>query len=282
MRKVFLLIALASITLFNTYVYANTTLSYKEWYKEQFGEYPSGNINDWKYDPVYSSYLIEIGETGYNNDVEGETRHIPVYDERYYPQPCDLYWKGYTARWSVEGYATRYQVQLYRNGSRVTTTTVQTRSCSFASHMARGDYEYFFRVRAYNKETGWWSNWEESDTIIVDKNYNDNTDTHHGPGVTPSPFPNPSPTPISSLGGSWQAINNKWYYRYNNGTYASNAWVQINNKWYYFNPDSTMAVGWLVINGKTYYLNPDGSMLTGTVVFDGITHFFGQDGAMVY
>lgn len=265
--------------------FASTDLSYKEWYYQKFGEYPMGGVSDWRYDPVYSEYLREIGETGYNNNVDGDP--IPPvppdpYDQRYYPRIQDVWWNGRTARWDVDGFATKYQVTLYRDGNRVTTKTTTSRSFSFSSYMSRGDNDYYFEVRAYNKHTDYWSNWETSDSQYVSHTdvYPDIT-PDPGPGVIVVPGTNP-PVNNNTAIGQWFMINNMWYFKYNNGQFASNTWLNLNGKWYFFNVNCTMATGWLNYNGKQYFLNPDGSMVTGTVIFDGITHFFGNDGAMVY
>lgn len=281
-----LIFTICSFAMISTF--AKTTLSYKEWYKQQFGEYPTGGIEEWRYDPVYSSYLVEIGETGYNNNADGDPIPIPPapepYDQRYYPRIQDPWWSGRTARWDVDGYATKYQVVLYRDGNRVTTKTTTSRSYSFSSYMSRGDNDYYFEVRAYNKHTDFWSNWETSDTQYISHNdpiYPDHIVPDPGPGTVIVPGTNPPVTPNAVI-GQWQMINNMWYFRYNNGQFASNTWLNLNGKWYFFNVNCTMATGWLDYNGKRYFLNPDGSMVTGTVIFDGITHFFDANGAMVY
>lgn len=253
-------------------------IGYPEWYYKEFGVYPDGTVNDWKYDPVYHQYLSETGQ-----QQPETTKRRQEYDERYYPRIDDTYWSGKTAKWDVNGYASKYQVKLYRDGSLVTTKTTTSRSQSFASYMTRGDNDYFFQVRAYNKDTNWWSDWEESDTKYISGS-SSSDDDRKGPGiVVPSVGPGQvTPVAPSSSQGTWIQQGGVWYYRLSNGAFAKNTWLNVNGKWYYFDVNGKMVTGWLNDGGKLYYLNPDGSMLTGTVVFDGITHFFDSNGAMVY
>lgn len=213
---------------------------------------------------------------------------IPNPDEA--PEIYNVRWSRYTARWAVDGYESKFQVSLYRDDRKVITKTTTNKSYNFVSHMSRGDYTYYFEVRAYNEYYGW-SSWEQSDyTYITHDDPVAPTVSPVGPGGGGGPREPSQPEPqviyqpggAVSVPGNWINNNGAWYFLYANGIYCTNTWLQYNGHWYYFNFSGQMVVGFVTINGKTYYLNPDGTMATGTIVFNGITHFFNQDGVMVY
>ena len=214
---------------------------------------------------------------------------IPTYAMYDYPEVYDLYWVNKTARWSVDGWADKYEIRLYRDDRRVFTKTVTSRSRNFVGEMTRGIHEYYFEVRPFNYDTGW-GDWEQSDSVIVNKDTNGNTGTVSGGPVGtvyPSSGPgeiasNPTPQQVVNPKGQWMAINGKWHFLYSNGVYASNSWIFINNKWYYVDINTNMTIGLANIGSYTYYFNPDGTMATGTIILNGITHFFDQDGKMIY
>lgn len=220
-----------------------------------------------------------------------------------YPEVYDLRWSNRTAKWSVDGYADRYEIRLYRDDRRVFTKTVTSRSRNFTSEMSRGTHEYYFEVRPFNYEYGW-GNWEQSDTVYIKKtssNYNNNrsispldpiemvpvnptvpsvpTYPGYGPGEGPSM---PSPQIIYNPVGQWVSQNGFWKFLYSNGVYASNSWILLGDKWYYVDANTNMAIGLLTIGQSTYYFYQDGSMATGTIILNGITHYFDGNGKMVY
>ena len=202
-----------------------------------------------------------------------------------FPDIYDAYWSNKVAKWSVDGRAHRYEVNLFRDG-RLVSSKVQTgKSKNFASEMTRGDHEYYFEVRPYNNNTGW-GNWVTSDSIYVTNwNYVPNDTApiiaDGGPGINTN-IPAPQVVNGASVTGNWMSANGRWYYAYSNGVFATNTWLQINNKWYYFDASGAMLTGLNNIGNHTYYLNPDGSMATGTIVLNGITHYFDANGIMVY
>lgn len=259
-------------------------IAYPEWYYNKFGDYPEGTVNDWPNDPVYSQYLNEIGQRGYDNNVSGNgssrSQKTKVYGDKYYPQITDVWWDGRTARWEKDGYVDYYEVSLYRDGDLVTTKNVKNgKSHSFANNMKRGgDHEYKFEVRAYNSSSNYWSPWEESDDIVVNgRNYDTSQTDSSITTIVPSPG-----VPASPL-GRWVKQNNNWYYVFNsNGKAAANTWLLIAGKWYYFYSNGVMATGLINLNGKQYFLNNDGSMATGNVIINGAAHFFNSDGSMAY
>lgn len=204
-----------------------------------------------------------------------------------YPEVYDAYWNNYTARWSVEGRANKYEVVLYRDGRRVTSRITHSRSYNFSSEMSRGDHDYYFEVRPYNNDTDW-GNWIQSDSKYVEY-YRSGTIIPSvpatdipsgGPGETTANAP--SMQVVYNPVGQWQAINNTWHFVYTNGVMASNTWLQINNKWYFIDINTNMVVGLQNIGDATYYFNPDGSMVTGGLNINGMNHYFDGNGKMVY
>ena len=200
-----------------------------------------------------------------------------------YPQVYDCYWSGKVAKWSVDGRAHKYEIRLYRDGRRVSTKTVTSRSHNYTSEMSRGDHDYYFEVRPYNNSTGW-GEWEDSDVKYVQHvdPYNPTPTPYYPSGGPGEGTGTPTAQIIYNPMGQWVSANNYWHFLYSNGVYASNSWLQINNNWYYVDVNTNMAVGLVNIAGSTYYFNPDGTMATGTIILNGITRYFGADGKMVY
>ncbi|MBP3201037.1 MAG: hypothetical protein J6M39_05270 [Lachnospiraceae bacterium] len=200
-----------------------------------------------------------------------------------YPQVYDLYWNNKTAKWYVDGRAHKYEIRLYRDGRRVSTKTVTSRSHNYSSEMSRGDHDYYFEVRPYNNTTGW-GEWEQSDIKYVE-HYSGGGSTYpsSGPGESyPSSTYPATAQIIYNPVGQWQALNNYWHFIYSNGVMASNTWLLINNKWYYVDINTNMVVGLVNISGSTYYFNPDGTMVTGGIIINGMNHYFDANGKMVY
>ena len=54
--------------------------------------------------------------------------------------------------------------------------------------------------------------------------------------------------------GKWEKINNKWRWKYTNGSYAVNKWIKVDNRWYYMDNSGYCMTGYQIINGKPYYL----------------------------
>ena len=83
------------------------------------------------------------------------------------PYIYDAYWDCKLARWSVDGRADKYEFILYRDGYRMTTQRVYSRSFDCYSYMKKRGYEYYFEVRPYNYRTGW-GTWVSSNWTCVD------------------------------------------------------------------------------------------------------------------
>ncbi len=249
-------------------------VSYNDWYYNIFGEYPGGNITEWEGDPTYWTYLKENDTEAYkklkNSYVEpgseGTTTNTSTYG-----YPDDPYWNGTTAKWSVDGKASKFQVRIYRDGSRITTKETTSKSISLSSVITKTGY-YYFEVRAYNANSGW-SDWMDSDEKYFTASSTSTTSTSTGT-TTSSGGPGKTTTTASAQWLRAADGSNKWWYRHADGGYTSNNWELINNKWYYFDASGWMKTGWLTVGGATYYLGADGAMVTGLNYIDGATHSF--------
>ena len=71
--------------------------------------------------------------------------------------------------------------------------------------------------------------------------------------------------------------NNKWRYRYGDGTYAQNKFENINGSTYYFDVDGNMVIGWQEIDSNWYCFNASGCMLTKAWVGN---YYLGSNGLM--
>lgn len=76
----------------------------------------------------------------------------------------------------------------------------------------------------------------------------------------------------SALAG-WQNSGGKWWYSFNDGSYARNNWVEDGGEWYYFGDDGYLVTGWQKIGGIWYYFKSSGAMATGWVNAGGWYHF---------
>ncbi len=106
--------------------------------------------------------------------------------------------------------------------------------------------------------------------------------------------------------GSWRQTNGRWWFRFNDGTYAKgdiytiagnnyafdqSGWMitgwyhyvwHSGDDWYYFNPDGKMHRGWLESGSKWYYMYTyDGAMLSDVwLEIDHYYYLFTEDGSM--
>lgn len=72
--------------------------------------------------------------------------------------------------------------------------------------------------------------------------------------------------------------DDRWRYRYGDGTYAQNKFEIINGSTYYFDVDGNMVIGWQEIDSNWYCFNASGCMLTNTWV--GNYYYLGSNGIM--
>ena len=88
----------------------------------------------------------------------------------------------------------------------------------------------------------------------------------------------------STVAGTWQLQNSKWWYKHEDGSYTSNAWEEIDNKWYLFDSQGYMVYDWKKDGNTWYYLGSsnDGAMKYGWILTNNVWYYFGDssDGAM--
>ncbi len=81
--------------------------------------------------------------------------------------------------------------------------------------------------------------------------------------------------------GMWiQENNTRWWYQYDNGSYARNTWVKDGGNWYYFYNDGWMAANaWIATGNGWFYVDRSGAMLRNTTTPDG--YYVNDRGAWV-
>lgn len=108
----------------------------------------------------------------------------------------------------------------------------------------------------------------------------------------------------STIPGSWQLQDSKWWYKHEDRSYTKNGWEKIEDKWYLFDSegymiydwkkdganwyylgdsnDGSMKTGWIYDRNycKWYYFNKDGQMQTGWVEIDDKWYYLDKSGAM--
>lgn len=246
------------------------TTSYSEWYYNKFNEYPTGNISEWEQDPVYWQYLNENDSQAYkdlNNRTEDNDAD-PVY-------PVDPHWDDTTARWSVNGKASKYQVRLYKDNKKITTYSGTGKSHSFSSEITASD-DYWFEVRACSKYDGSWSDWESSESKWF--NRSSSSSSSHNQNTVLGSSGGPGNTNNSSWSSRWVGNGESWQVKSADGSsYISNSWWLdgSTNEWYLLGctgeagKESYMSAGlFRDAKGDWYLLNPlhDGTygrMLSG-------------------
>ena len=262
--------------------------SFDDWYFNKHGYYPGGSMDYWYTDPEYDEYLDDNG-LGYsedNNDYYDAnystttTTTYYYYDttdySKYYADVTDAYWNGSTAKWEIDGKASKYQVRVYRGGTKINTHDTKNKSCSLSSDITK-EGSYYFEVRAYNSNSGW-SSWVESD----DKYFSAQAASNSSSGTAAIMMVGPGGNVSQSQWVQAADGTGRWWYKHADGGYTSNGWEAINGRWYYFDAAGWMKTGWLSVGGSTYYLGTDGAMVTGMNFIDGANHNFDSSGKMLY
>jgi len=88
----------------------------------------------------------------------------------------------------------------------------------------------------------------------------------------------------STIEGTWELEDNKWWYKHVDGTYTKNGWEKIDSKWYLFDDQGYMIYDWKKDGVNWYYLGTsnDGAMKTGWIYDQNDKHwyYFNSDGVM--
>ena len=186
----------------------------------------------------------------------------------------DCWWSGRTAHWdSQRSSGEKYQVQLRRGGSEVTTVKTSSTSYDFSSYMKQdGSYKFRVRLVKSNKHGGW-GDYSES------KYFDGKSSSRSSSSASSSSSYSSSGGPGMTVNTGWNRDNRGWWYSFSNGSYARNSWQFINGKWYFFGDDGYMRTGWILWNGVYYYCGPDGAMFTNCYTPDG--YYVDGNGAWV-
>lgn len=182
----------------------------------------------------------------------------------------DAYWSGHTAKWERADDASKYEVQLRRDGSTVESVTTTSHSYNFGGKFNKSG-NYSFRVRAIHGSNK--GSWEESGKAYFDRSSSSsgNVVVSGGPSgpASSGPAGESYSSPAAQTAG-WQKDNVGWWWRNPDGSWPANCWQFINGKWYFFGGDGYMKTGWIQWNGQYYYCDlTNGDMLANTVTPDG-------------
>lgn len=80
--------------------------------------------------------------------------------------------------------------------------------------------------------------------------------------------------------GKWQSSNGKWWFKFDDGSYAR-GWYEIDGGTYYFDNAGWMQTGWLKYDGEWYYFAPGkGAMVTGWTKIGNTWYYFDGSGVM--
>ena len=111
-------------------------VGYYEWYTSRYGNYDYTSDEEIQSDPVYYQYLEEV--YGYSpnsytsDDYDYYYDYYYDYDGKTYAYVEDAYWSGSTAKWDIDGKASKYQVRLYRDDKKITTKDTKSKSYGFS------------------------------------------------------------------------------------------------------------------------------------------------------
>ena len=88
----------------------------------------------------------------------------------------------------------------------------------------------------------------------------------------------------STIAGTWQLQDSKWWYKHEDGSYTKNGWEKIGDSWYLFDSEGYMTYDWKKDGNSWYYLgnSNDGSMKSGWLLQGSKWYYLGEtnDGAM--
>ncbi|ETP72143.1 putative cell wall binding protein [Lachnospiraceae bacterium JC7] len=178
-----------------------------------------------------------------------------------FEEPTDIYWnddKLGEIRWTrPDNTSGKYELQLMRNSTKVTSTTTSGLLYDFYPYMTQaGKYYVNIRTIVTSTEEGRYaqnSEWVSSaDLTITDRDVSDGKGQDGGG------------TAKSLYKYGWYKENGFWYYRYLDDNHLQGGgWARIDNEWYFFNQYGQMQTGWQIINDRTFFLLKTGAMYTG-------------------
>lgn len=251
--------------------------------------------DDYEFRSSYSSSKVNIKGGTFVSARRGSTDEELIVTvktkkaEGIFDVPDDVDWKSTryqngnfgVAKWSrVQDAA--YDVVLLRNNSVVhRVEDTKKTSYDFYPYMTKKG-EYTFRVRAVASTTAMEAYAEKSEWVYSDSLYveADEVSDGTGQGKEEAEEKNNTPNISNPQQVGWIKSNNKWFFRYPDGTYLRNSWGKIDGLWYLFDDNGEMLTGWHNRNNHYYYMNSSGAMHTGWLLYDHIWYYLNPDGAM--
>lgn len=198
--------------------------------------------------------------------------------------PQNIRWEDSKACWDEAEDAFQYQVQLYRNGSKLD-YTINTNGLSIdLSGYMRKKGRYTFRVKVRDRISDEYGRYSELSTSYVQEKDLDTNKTNTRRTTkktnttkvnTQNGDENPGP---GVVGKNWQHDGSGWWYRNEDGSYPAGEWKEIDQAWYYFREDGYRHTGWLTIEGARYYCHEDGTRAIGWVEIDEEYFYFDENG----
>ena len=183
---------------------------------------------------------------------------------------------------SYEAYLYRGNKVVYKSGE------LHVSNYDFFPYMtSKGTYTFKVRSLPSNDEMSKYaskSEWTLSDEVYIDEEdaeravkekISDSNNTNSGNNSGNSRQP---PSDTNAVG--WIRDEDRWYYRYPDGTYLKNGWGYIGSVWYLFDANGMMLTGWQMKNGVYYYMNGDGMMQTGWLAYNNVWYYLTDSGAM--
>ncbi len=268
------------------------------------------DIDEYRFKGTYNANNVTVRGATYSsasksgNNLTVRIKVNPIKGD--FDSPDNVGWRSSskgTAKWTApdDNDSGRYEVELRRGSTKVTTIETNSTSYNFYPYMTQEGY-YTFRVRTIprtsnQEQYGDNSEWVESDELYIAED-----EVSDGEGISSIAS---EIADIEGLAG-WINDGRHWFYRYPDGRYLSNGWLQLGDKWYlfdsegqmltgwqyhndhyfFFDTDGSMHTGWLSLGDGTYYLNPtkdqfEGCMLSGGAFnIDGETYCFNSSGRL--
>lgn len=133
------------------------------------------------------------------------------------PKTTSVSWSGSTAQWDAVPGCRGYEATLYRDGRLVTTIAGKEDTRDFGPYMnLPGTYTFSVRpTGTYSTQAGPWMTETEGFVISQEDAWQNDQ-------------------------GTWEQINSRWRYVYENDVYVKGDWRCIDNKWYYFDAEGYM------------------------------------------
>lgn len=164
---------------------------------------------------------------------------------------------GAYAWWEEVRGAGSYELRVYRDGSGVGVTLLETADTEYdcsAQMTKKGNY--YVRVRAVNRENPEIKGeWVDSEAINISAEQA--AAIRDGSGVRKPVY------------GEWVTSEDGYRYIHSDDSFTENGWESIDGEWYFFGENGYMQTGWVEWDDSRYYCDSSGKMLKNTTTPDG-------------